>query len=78
MTTQKQLAQAIAEKGQSAALLAALIDHTVVSKSVARSAGIADPNRTVNRLREAGFNIETTTLRNTSLLQGDTYYLASV
>lgn len=46
----------------------------VIRKEQALSAGIVDPNRTVNRLRADGWEIETTTHRTLRFLKGETYY----
>lgn len=70
----KKFRREVQKTSQPKALAAALEQFKVVSKSTARRVGISDPNRIVNRLRDRGMDIKTTTFRNTDILEGETYY----
>ena len=60
--------------GQKDGILSYLREYKVLSKQSALAAGIADPNRVVNHLRADGYDIDTTSLRDTTLLEGGTWY----
>lgn len=56
------------------ALAKCLETYGAVSKSTLYQVGIQDPNRTVNRLREEGWEIETITHKSTPTFEGETFY----
>lgn len=58
-TQTKKLTKYITNYGKTEAMLSALQEGMVISPEGAKAAGIADPRRAVNRLRERGHNIVT-------------------